>query len=114
MVLVKPNGIEPSTGGPDNQDGGRFDPMTLDTQVVEVLGRQRLMAELLRDGLEVAVPARDRGVDLIAYVDLSQQVACFTARPRARAPRRRSSSMRRRAFDERRLQILRQYLAIED
>jgi len=37
--------------------------MTLDPQVVEILGRQRLMAELLRDGLEVAVPARDRGVD---------------------------------------------------
>ena len=78
---MKANGIEPPTGGPGNHDGGRFNPMTLDTQVVELLGRQRLMAELLRDGLEVAVPARDRGVDLIAYVDLSQQVACFTARP---------------------------------
>jgi hypothetical protein len=55
--------------------------MALDTQVVELLGRQRLMAELLRDGLEVAIPARDRGVDLIAYADLSQQVARFAARP---------------------------------
>ncbi|MFM9965462.1 MAG: hypothetical protein ACKV2Q_30110 [Planctomycetaceae bacterium] len=44
--------------------------MALDTQVVELLGRQRLMGELLRDGLEVAVPARDRGVDLIAFADL--------------------------------------------
>lgn len=55
--------------------------MALDTQVVELLGRQRLMGELLRDGLEVAVPARDRGIDLIAYADLSRQVARFSARP---------------------------------
>jgi hypothetical protein len=39
------------------------------------------MGELLRDGLEVAVPARDRGIDLIAYADLSRQVARFVARP---------------------------------
>ena len=55
--------------------------MALDTQVVELLGRHRLMGELLRDGLEVAVPARDRGVDLIAYADLSLQVVAFAARP---------------------------------
>jgi hypothetical protein len=55
--------------------------MALDTQVVELLGRHRLMGELLRDGLEVAVPARDRGIDLIAYADLSRQVARFAARP---------------------------------
>src|SRR5436190_22800977 len=55
--------------------------MAIDTQVVELLGRHRLMGELLRDGLEVAVPARDRGVDLIAYADLSRQVARFAARP---------------------------------
>src|SRR5262245_32215102 len=53
----------------------------LDSQVIEILGRQRLIAELLRDGLEVAVPVRDRGVDLIAYADLSQQVARFASRP---------------------------------
>ncbi len=55
--------------------------MGLDTQVVELLGRQRLIAELFRDGLEVAIPARDRGVDLIAYADLSRQVARFASRP---------------------------------
>jgi hypothetical protein len=53
----------------------------LDSQVIEVLGRQRLITELLRDGLEVAVPVRDRGVDLIAYADLSQQVTRFASRP---------------------------------
>lgn len=55
--------------------------MPLDTQVVEILGRQRLIGELLRDRLEVATPVRDRGVDLIAYADLSCQVARFAARP---------------------------------
>lgn len=56
--------------------------MSLDTQVVELLGRQRLIAELLRDGLEVALlPVRDRGVDLVAYSDLTRQVGRFAARP---------------------------------
>jgi hypothetical protein len=53
----------------------------LDSQLVELLGRQRLIGELLRDGLEVAIPVRDRGVDLIAYADLSRQVARFASRP---------------------------------
>lgn len=53
----------------------------IDPQIVELLGRQRLIAELLTDGLEVAVPVRDRGVDLIAYADLSQQVSQFASKP---------------------------------
>ena len=55
--------------------------MELDSQIVELLGRQRLIGELIRDGLEVAVRARDRGVDLIAYADLSRQVSRFASRP---------------------------------
>ena len=55
--------------------------MELDSQIVELLGRQRLIGELIRDGLEVAVLARDRGVDLIAYADLSRQVSRFASRP---------------------------------
>lgn len=43
---------------------------SMDTQVIELLGRNRLVSELLRAGLEVAIPARDRGIDLIAYLDL--------------------------------------------
>jgi hypothetical protein len=61
--------------------GRRRRHVALDSQVVELLGRQRLIGELLRDGLEVAVPVRDRGVDLIAYADLSRQVARFASRP---------------------------------
>jgi hypothetical protein len=53
----------------------------VDTQVIELIGRNRLGSELLRDGLEVAVPARDRGIDLIAYVDLSSRAEKFIARP---------------------------------
>lgn len=52
-----------------------------DSQVVELLGRNRLLNELLRAGLEVAMPARDRGVDLIAYVDLKGKADAFIAKP---------------------------------
>lgn len=55
--------------------------MKVDSQIIELLGRQRLIGDLLRDGLEVAVPVRDRGVDLIAYADLSKQVARFASSP---------------------------------
>ena len=34
-------------------------------QVVELLGRNLLATALIRDGLEVARPERDRGIDLI-------------------------------------------------
>jgi hypothetical protein len=53
----------------------------MDAQLVEMLGRHRLIAELLRANLEVALPARDRGIDLIAYADLGTQVARFSACP---------------------------------
>ncbi len=43
---------------------------SIDPQVVELLGRNKLISDLLRAGLEVALPMRDRGIDLIAYVDL--------------------------------------------
>lgn len=53
----------------------------MDTQVVELLGRNKLVSDLLRAGLEVALPMRDRGIDLIAYVDLRPKVQTFVARP---------------------------------
>lgn len=55
--------------------------MAFDSQVVELLGRNRLVDELLRAGLEVALPLRDRGIDLIAYADTGDGVAAFAARP---------------------------------
>lgn len=39
---------------------------------MELIGRILLVGELLRDGLEVALPERDRGIDLIAYVEGDQ------------------------------------------
>jgi hypothetical protein len=53
----------------------------MDTQIVELLGRHQLINELLRAELEVAVPARDRGIDVIAYADLGTRVQNFSARP---------------------------------
>lgn len=53
----------------------------MDSQQIELLGRTRLMAELFEADLEVAVPARDRGVDLIAYADLGSRVKTFVAVP---------------------------------
>jgi hypothetical protein len=50
-----------------------------DSQKVELLGRNRLIDELLRDNLEVAVPVRDHGIDLIAYADTA--VSSYVARP---------------------------------
>lgn len=53
----------------------------MDSQSIEILGRNRLLEELIRAGLEVAIPVRDRGVDLIAYADLESKVDSFVARP---------------------------------
>lgn len=53
----------------------------MDTQTIELLGRNRLVNELLVAGLEVAIPLRDRGMDLIAYVDLAVKTSKFAAVP---------------------------------
>lgn len=52
-----------------------------DTQIVELIGRHYLTAELLQAGLEVATPVRDRGVDMIAYVDIDKRVENFSSCP---------------------------------
>jgi predicted methyltransferase MtxX (methanogen marker protein 4) len=53
----------------------------MDSQTVEIIGRNRLVNELLAAGLEVATPLRDRGIDLIAYVDLDEAIGRFAAFP---------------------------------
>ncbi|MEO8502074.1 MAG: hypothetical protein ABI565_14235 [Vicinamibacteria bacterium] len=53
----------------------------MDTQTIELVGTHRLASELIEAGLEVAFPARDRGVDLIAYAEIDQQSGRFVARP---------------------------------
>lgn len=50
---------------------------TLDSQQVEIIGRGILIAHLLGAGIEVARPERDKGVDLIGYLDGGDRfVAC--------------------------------------
>ena len=53
----------------------------MDTQTLELVGQHRLASELLQAGLEVAFPARDRGVDLIAYLDVDPESDRFVAKP---------------------------------
>jgi hypothetical protein len=53
----------------------------MDSQLIEILGRNRLIDELMRAGLEVSQPIRDRGIDLIAYADLDIRISSFVACP---------------------------------
>jgi len=57
------------------------EPSGLDSQTVEVLGRNALVNSLLRAGIEVARPERDRGVDLLAYLDKDIESGRFSAVP---------------------------------
>ncbi len=57
------------TEGLDQRDG----------RATELIGRAFLTAQLFQAGIEVAAPIRDRGVDLIAYIDL--RADSFRARP---------------------------------
>lgn len=51
----------------------------MDTQQIEILGRHRLIEALIADGLEIANPLRDRGVDLICY--RSPEMGSYSACP---------------------------------
>src|SRR6476661_2208070 len=53
----------------------------MESQIIELLGRNRLIDELLRAGLEVAMPIRDRGIDLIAYSDIDKRLTRFVSCP---------------------------------
>jgi hypothetical protein len=53
----------------------------MDKQQVEILGRNRLISELVAADLEVSIPLRDRGVDLIAYRELISSTERFVAIP---------------------------------
>jgi len=52
-----------------------------DTQITELAGRHYLISQLLAGGVEVASPVRDRGIDLIAYVDRVNDQPEFFACP---------------------------------
>jgi hypothetical protein len=53
----------------------------IDSQLVELAGKNWLASELMRAGIEVARPERDRGIDLIAYLDRDKRARRFIARP---------------------------------
>lgn len=50
-----------------------------DTQQTEIIATSLLQAALVREGFEIAVPRRDRGIDLIIYSDTPNKP--FTALP---------------------------------
>jgi len=52
-----------------------------DSQLTELAGKHLLIAQLTAAGLEVAVPVRDRGIDLIAYLDRGTPSRNFVAYP---------------------------------
>lgn len=45
----------------------------MDTQQIEIIGRNFLVSLLISDGVEVAMPLRDRGIDVIAFQDISEK-----------------------------------------
>lgn len=47
----------------------------MDTQQVGIIGRQYVIEQLMRSGVEVSIPIRDRGIDLIAYLDINRFAA---------------------------------------
>jgi hypothetical protein len=56
-------------------------PEAKDNQLTELAGKHLLIAQLTAAGLEVAVPVRDRGIDLIAYLDRGTPPRDFVACP---------------------------------
>lgn len=66
----------------------------LDSGAIELVGRYHLIAELLADGIEVAMPIRDRGVDLIAYLETHKPTDHFYSLPiQLKVSSRRSFSL---------------------
>jgi hypothetical protein len=53
--------------------------MVFDTQQIELVGRAALETELIKRGFEVARPHRDKGIDLLVFLD--EPVDPFAALP---------------------------------
>ena len=47
--------------------------MKLDTQQIEILGRNFLTSLFVAEDIEIAIPIRDKGLDLIAFKSISAQ-----------------------------------------
>lgn len=69
----------------------------MNSQIVELIGRNYLVSELLKAGFEVASPLRDRGVDLIAYMDIDEDIDQFVGIPiQLKAASKRTFSIHRK------------------
>jgi len=69
----------------------------MDSQQIEIIGRNILVAQLLQAGIEVAMPLRDRGVDLLCYREIDEQSGIFRALPiQLKAASRRSFGIHRK------------------
>ncbi len=69
----------------------------MNSQIVELIGRNYLVGELLKAGFEVASPLRDRGVDLIAYMDIDEDIDQFVGIPiQLKAASKRTFSIHRK------------------
>lgn len=83
LVRIKRQSIESSRRKPsvglDNLDGlslifmDQQESKKIDSQQVELLGRNILISKLIADDIEIALPLRDRGVDLIAFADVNNE-----------------------------------------
>jgi hypothetical protein len=51
----------------------------MDSQATEIIGRNWLVSQLVRDGLEVACPEHVHDVDLVAYLDQDETGGNFVA-----------------------------------
>jgi hypothetical protein len=49
-----------------------LEKISMDTQQVEIIGRNLLISACVADGLEVSQPLRDRGIDLIIFDDYAR------------------------------------------
>ena len=58
--------------------------MTHDSQVIELLGRNLLVAELLQAGLEVALPIRDREGKAYRFLIASSPVKSYAVQDEQR------------------------------
>jgi hypothetical protein len=59
--------------------------LELDAQTIALLGRDRVIEQLHRAGLEVALPRRDHGIDVIAYVDKAEAFQALPIQVKASA-----------------------------
>jgi len=59
--------------------------LALDAQTIGLLGRDKVIEQIHRAGLEVALPRRDHGIDIIAYADKANSFQALPIQVKASA-----------------------------